>query len=121
MLPDSFPEGDILSPVLLAGTLRAMHDLKRYQYPAWYTDTLLTRPGYWQQQGLYVWPVFQPFLYNEVFKKFLQEGILLSPEYGIPSIIPAEASPGELHKLQELFNLAPGPMTIESKVHQAKE
>jgi hypothetical protein len=102
------PPSEILSPLVLAGALRALHDLKRYSPPEWLRGNLLEDAPGWRQRGLYVLPTFPQAVYQEVFTAFLQEGVLLNPVFPGPCILPSEASPGELKKMTKLFRRYPG-------------
>ncbi len=108
VLPVDFPPSDNVSPVILAGALRALHNLKRYQPASWFREDLLCRAPGWNQRGIYILPAFEAGSYREVFNVFLKGGILLSPEYPGPSILPAEASEGEYKKMIKLFEQNPG-------------
>ena len=106
--PPGFPASESLSPTLLAGTLRAVHDLKRYTPPEWFREDLLAGAAGWEQRGLYVLPGFPGHRYPEVFAAFLGEQVLLNPFFPEASILPSEASPGELKKMIGLFRRFPG-------------
>ncbi|MGA2612504.1 MAG: hypothetical protein ABSG38_03480 [Spirochaetia bacterium] len=62
----------------------------------------------WARTGPYVRAVFAPGEYSRVFAEFLRAGVLLSPEYPGPSILPGECSPGEARRAAELFITIPG-------------
>jgi hypothetical protein len=64
-------------------------------------------PG-WERRGPYLAPVFAAGDYPEVFRAFLARGVLLSPFYPGPSILPGEASEGERRLLLSLFHFIPG-------------
>jgi len=106
--PPGFPVSEPLSPTLLAGTLRSLHDLKRYSPPEWFREALLAGAAGWEQRGLYVRPSFPGHRYPEVFAAFLGEQVLLNPFFPEASILPSEASPGELKKMIGLFRRFPG-------------
>ena len=97
-----------LSPVLLAGLLRAIHDLKRFETPPWFKTGFLDGAYGWIQRGPYITPRFDFRIYPEVFDEFRNRGILLSPSPGLPSILPGEASEGEIEKMIRLFKQFPG-------------
>jgi hypothetical protein len=63
-------------------------------------------PG-WERRGPYLGPVFAAGAYPEVFRAFLSRGVLLSPFYPGPSILPGEASEGERRLLASLFHSVP--------------
>jgi len=106
--PGDFPASEPLSPVLLAGAARCLHDLARYCLPEWYREDLLASAAGWAQRGVYLRAQCGPERYPEVFRAFLQAGLLLNPRYPGPSILPAEASPGEVAKMIQLFRENPG-------------
>ncbi len=97
-----------LSPVVLAGALRGLHDLGRYRPAPWFQEDLLRDSPGWVQRGIYFLPGFPPERYEAVFEGFLRERVLLPPQFGMPGILPAEASPGELKRMRELFKAFPG-------------
>lgn len=97
-----------ISPVVLAGTLRAVADLARYRPAPWFREKLLAGCPGWLQRGIYLVPAFAPELYAGVHASFLEAGVLLSPAFEVPSILPAEASPGELKLMLRLLRAYPG-------------
>lgn len=106
--PEGFPVSELISPVILAGALRALHDLKNYRQADWFREELLKGKRGWLQRGIYITANFDEELYAGVFKSFLEQGVLLNPGYPGPSILPAEASPGELKRMVDLFGKFPG-------------
>jgi hypothetical protein len=106
--PEGFPASEPLSPVLLAGAARCLHDLARYRLPDWYREDLLVSAAGWAQRGIYLRARCGPERYPGVFRAFLEAGVLLNPRHPGPSILPAEATPGELAKMIRLFRENPG-------------
>lgn len=106
--PADFPASQALSPVLLAGAARCLYDLARYRLPEWHRPDLLAGAPGWEQRGIYVRARCAPARYPAVFRAFLEAGVLLNPRYPGPSLLPAEASPGELAKMIRLFRENPG-------------
>ncbi len=106
--PADFPASEPLSAVLLAAAARCLHDLARYRLPEWYREDLLASAPGWAQRGIYLRAECGAERYPGVFRAFLQAGLLLNPRYPGPSILPAEASPGELAKMIRLFGENPG-------------
>ncbi len=106
--PGDFPASEPLSPVLLAGAARSLYDLARYRLPDWHRPDLLGSACGWTQRGIYLRADCGPERYPGVFRAFLEGGVLLNPRYPGPSILPAEASPGELAKMIQLFRENPG-------------
>jgi hypothetical protein len=107
-LPPDFPASDHVSPLLLAGLIRAGYDLLLHRMPDWYTDELLVDAPGWEQRGPYIMASFAGEKYPGVFHAFLAQGFLLSPNYPGPSLLPWEVSPGELKKMLKLFQDIPG-------------
>jgi hypothetical protein len=97
------PDAGWQSPLLVAGALRSLHDLDRHRLPEWYRDDLLDRCTGWRQCGIYFSPASDRSAYAEVFRRFLDRGYLLSTDPGVPSVLPAELSPGELAGLMRLL------------------
>ena len=107
-VPEEFPDSDIITPVILAGALRTLFNIKKYRLPPWFREDLIKGTAGWIQRGIYIYPDFDLDIYKEVFMSFLKESVLLSPLYPGPSILPAEASPGEVKKMIKLFKQNPG-------------
>jgi hypothetical protein len=107
-LPVDFPPSETVSPVLLAGATRCLYDLRRYRWPEWYRDDLLQGAAGWSQRGIYLRALCPAARYGEIFAAFLQRGVLLNPHWPGPSILPGEASAGELAKMIQLFREYPG-------------
>ena len=102
-LAHDFVCSDTIAPFLLAGAIRSIYDISYYSLPAWYSHNLLQGAGGGEQRGVYIRPLMNAESYAEVFVEFLKEGVLLSPRYPAPSILPAVASEGEVKKMVTLF------------------
>jgi hypothetical protein len=106
-----FPPSDFLSPVLLAGTIRAIHDLflapERGQGNFPQIRRALSQ-GIWRRQGIYLHygEVLDEEAYSALFLHFLEEGFLLPPERNGPLILPGVLSHGEEAKLARLMHEA---------------
>ncbi len=108
-LDPDFPAQEPVSGVLLAGLLRTLHELWRFEMPGWLLPDLLTGCAGWRQRQLYVVPEFDHGDYERVFEAFLEAQVLLSPEEPYISILPGgEISKGELGKMVGLFRRYPG-------------
>jgi hypothetical protein len=107
-LSEDFPPSEPVSPVLLAGAARSLYDLKRYRRPEWYRDDLLREAAGWSQRGIYLYARCAGEGYGKLFAAFLERGVLLNPRWPGPSILPAEASAGEVAKMIQLFRETPG-------------
>ncbi|MBN2531437.1 MAG: aminotransferase class III-fold pyridoxal phosphate-dependent enzyme [Spirochaetales bacterium] len=94
----------MISPFILAGSVRAVYDLGYYRKPDWLKDDILKGAKKWEQKGIYIIARMKEEEYQSAFKDFLKAGVLLSPHYPGPSIFPAELSHGELQKILHLFH-----------------
>jgi len=93
---------DSVAPALLAALARAWVDLGSALYERteadWARyDSYFER--FWDRRGPYLVPKIRRSRYPEFFGACLDKGILVSPDYGTPSIIPFGADPGELKPL----------------------
>ncbi len=108
-LPKHVPGSLPLSPVLLAGLLRCLHDLQRHELPGWLGAQLLRDCPGWRREGIYLVPEFDLDRYETVFLGFLAGGAILNPRAPYVSILPTdELSKGELGKMVGLFHCFPG-------------
>lgn len=99
---DRVPSSEIVSPVLLEGAARAIHDLVGAE-PS--SDEPIVRydAGTWKLVGSYLIPQTSRETYEERFRLFLEERVLLSPSYPAPSIIPRVMSVGERLRMEKLL------------------
>jgi hypothetical protein len=103
-----FPPSDFLSPVLLAGAIRAIHDLflaperEMRNFPE--IQGVLSE-GIWRRQGIYLHygEALDEEVYTALFSRFLEEGFLLPPDKNGPLILPGSMSKGEEAKLASLL------------------
>jgi hypothetical protein len=93
----------VFSAVDLAGLLRSLYDLDKLETPEWYSPSLLDGCTAWRQRGFYIAPEFERDDYLRVFNRFLDAGVLISPEPQVPSVLPGAATQGELSLLLSLF------------------
>jgi len=118
--PVCFP-GEPLEPELpqdsvpgfvLAGAVSALTRASRASGEAFIVDEGMLRAldsaAGWARRGPYVRATFAPSDYPHVFNEFLRAGVLLSPAFPGPSILPCECSPGEKRLLMDLFARVPG-------------
>gem|GEM_PF-134293 len=116
------PASDLVSPWLLAGLERAalalQQDPRAGGAPAWPQTRSVQRRGsgrlrvpnwagfessLWRRVGPYLlWTGEEALPYDEVFRRFLEAGFLLSPEREAPSIIPGRCSHGEFARFVAL-------------------
>ena len=94
----SVPEGEMISPVLLSPFISAVYKLiektKYSPYDFWDDDTVILKK-LWSRKGAYLIPSYNPEQHENIFSTFLEKGYLISPDFNIPSILPAEISKGE--------------------------
>jgi hypothetical protein len=100
----SVPASDPVPPYLLAGSLRGLADLAVARRSDDAARGALEGAYGWKLNGPYIAPAFPASAYPAVFRAFLDAGVLLSPFFPGPSILPAEASPGEICLLEKLFH-----------------
>jgi hypothetical protein len=113
----SFPQGELIPPVLLAPAARALYDLAaeirnhdRRKYRRIEKALAGAKPGgapskncVWQRRGIYLTTRVDREKYAELFMSFLEGGFLLPPSASEPAILPALMSKGEETKLANLL------------------
>lgn len=91
--------GLLASPIILAALERSVWDIlncpKEYGEKEW---ALFPAAGF-SRKGPYLKAECGERVYGNLFRRMLGNGILLSPRYPGPSIIPGEYSPGEIKAL----------------------
>ncbi len=110
-LPGPVPPPEPVAPYLLAGMLRGAADLaaaRREEAVDRAVAAALAGSRSWRLRGPYVTAAFAPALYPDVFRAFLEGGVLIRPSFPGPSILPAEATAGERQTLATLFTRFPG-------------
>jgi hypothetical protein len=99
---DETPKSDMLPPCILAGIIRSIYDLiaeiPRRTEAGWsvYDDVLLE---FWNREGPYLYPKISPKKYDMFAGTCLDAGLVISPDYDIPSVVPWKANKGELSAL----------------------
>jgi len=112
----SFPQGELIPPVLLAPAARALYDLaaqiRGSDRQRFYRIEKATagagqgegsKNGTWQRRGIYLTTRVNRKKYAELFRDFLEAGFLLPPKANEPAILPATMSKGEETCLAELL------------------
>ena len=115
-LEASFPESELIPPVLLAQAARALYDLAaKIRSPDRQTFYRIEKaiavagPGdgsksvVWQRRGIYLTTRVGREKYEQLFRNFLEAGFLLPPRTSEPAILPAAMSKGEEMQLAELL------------------
>lgn len=96
-------KGEAVSPVLLAGAVRVVWNLREFletaDYSVWKNPLFLeAAASIWKVEIPYLYPRVSEEAYSLIFRSFLDEGMILSPFFDIPSLLPAEISDGEFKK-----------------------
>ena len=99
-----------VSPVILAGAVRALYNLKAFlaeaDYSAWEKAGITeVCKGKWRVELPYLYPLCTQDQYPAVWDTFFDAGIILSCDYDTPSILPpsAELSDGNRKKVLEML------------------
>ncbi|TXT49171.1 MAG: hypothetical protein FD137_773 [Spirochaetes bacterium] len=99
------PPEDLVPPLQLAIAARSIYDLigfkERYNEAHWakidpFATTWFRRSGPW------LFPKYEESAHPKVFAAALEAGILLSPEYRWPSLVPGEFDKGEAAPLAKI-------------------
>ena len=97
-----------VSPVILAGAVRALYNMIAFQkevdYSEW--DGLSdVNTGKWKVNLPYIYPQCKPDEYSAIWDAFFASGVILSTDYDKPSILPpsGELSEGSRKKVIKLF------------------
>ena len=96
------PPSDAIAPPLLGALARAWSDLAVALFERteadWARFDTYIEP-FWDRRGPYLVPKMRASRYPEFFESCLDKGILISPDYRVPSIIPFIADAGEFKAL----------------------
>jgi hypothetical protein len=96
------PQSDSVAPALLGAYARAFADLSAALFERtesdWARFDEYVTP-FWDRRGPYLIPKMRASRYREFFLSSLDKGILISPDYGTPSIVPFVADAGEFKAL----------------------
>jgi hypothetical protein len=96
------PVSDFLQPPVLAGITRSVYDLiaeiPRRGEASWsvYDDIVLR---FWDRKGPYLFPKMSRENYGEFSGLCLDAGLVISPDYDIPSVVPWQANKGDFSAL----------------------
>ena len=108
-LEEKIPNGEIISPVILAAAASSLFKLIRTakeDFPPYYKIEKALKNSNWHRKGIYLninTAYHKKEEYEEVFKKFFEGGFLLPPSPDEPAILPALMSSGEEAKLASLL------------------
>ena len=116
-LEASFPQGELIPPVLLAPAARALYNLEaKIRNPdrqrLYRIEKAISgagagedpKSGIWQRRGVYLTTRVDSEKYAQLFQNFLEAGFLLPPSASEPAILPSSMSKGEETQLTELLS-----------------
>ena len=97
-----------VSPVILAGAVRALYNLKAFladvDYSGWEKAGIAeVCNGKWRVELPYLYPLCSKDKYPAVWDAFFKAGIILSCDYDTPSVLPPELSDGNRKKVLEML------------------
>lgn len=99
-----------VSPVILAGAVRAVYNLKAFlaerDYSEWEKAGIADACGdRWKVDLPYIYPLCEPDDYPAVWDAFFEAGVILSTDYDKPSLLPpsGELSEGTRKKVIKLL------------------
>ena len=97
-----------VSPVILAGAVRALYNLKAFlaeaDYSGWEKAGIAEAcKEKWRVELPYLYPLCPRNQYPAVWDAFFEAGIILSLDYDTPSILPPELSEGTRKKVIKLL------------------
>ena len=97
-----------VSPVILAGAMRAVYNLKAFlaevDYSCWEKAGITeTCKGKWRVELPYLYPLCERNQYPAVWDAFFEAGIILSCDYDTPSVLSPDLSDGNRKKLLKLL------------------
>jgi len=99
-------KGDLIAPIALACAYRSLREFaaysKRVDEAFWRRADRRTNRLF-ERVGPFLYPRCAPEAYGRLFAEALKGGVLLSPDCGLPSILPGEFDDGELKKLSGIL------------------
>lgn len=102
----NLPKNDIVPAPLLAAFTRGFYDLKialgTYTENDFKANSKVFEPFFIRNQ-CYLFPKIPEEKYKDFVLKCLDIGIVISPDYNVPSIMPWRANPGDLKKISKVF------------------
>jgi len=101
----NLPKNDIVPAPLLAAFTRGVYDLKialgTYTENDFKANSKVFEPFFIRNQ-CYLFPKISEEKYKDFVLKCLDIGIVISPDYNVPSIMPWRANPGDLKKISKI-------------------
>lgn len=110
-LLQKMPASDMVSPFLLDGLIKSISSLIRSMHSPTGSGSEFQRLVdilEWDRRGPYINTRLEPVAYAEVFKKALEQGVLLPPGENYPIIIPREFSDGEIQGVLRFVRMLNG-------------
>ena len=98
----SLPVSDAVPPFILSGLCRAGAELAAFMDNADESVWKSFDSPLWTRRGPWLYPAVNEDLYPEVFKALLERGILISPDYKLPSCAPYRFTEGEIRPIKEV-------------------
>ena len=100
------PQNDVVPSPLLAAYTRSFYDLLNsfslFTENHFKANSKALEPFFTRNQ-CYLFPKIPETQYKDFVLKCLDAGIVISPDYNVPSIIPWRANPGDIKKISNIF------------------
>ena len=101
----NLPENDVVPSPLLAAFTRGFYDLKialgTFTESDFKANSKVFEPFFTRNQ-CYLFPKIPETQYKDFVLKCLDAGIVISPDYNVPSIMPWRANPGDIKKISKI-------------------
>ena len=101
----NLPENDVVPSPLLAAYTRGFYDLLNsfslFTENHFKANSKALEPFFTRNQ-CYLFPKIPETQYKDFVLKCLDAGIVISPDYNVPSIIPWRANPGDIKKISKI-------------------
>lgn len=102
----NLPKNDVVPSPLLAAYTRGFYDLLNsfslFTEKDFKANSKALEPFFTRNQ-CYLFPKIPETQYKDFVLKCLDAGIVISPDYNVPSIIPWRANPGDIKKISNIF------------------
>ena len=102
----NLPKNDVIPSPLLAAYTRGFYDLLNsfslFTENHFKANSKALEP-YFTRNQCYLFPKIPETQYKDFVLKCLDVGIVISPDYNVPSIIPWRANPGDIKKISNIF------------------
>ena len=102
----NLPKNDVIPSPLLAAYTRGFYDLLNsfslFTENHFKANSKALEPFFTRNQ-CYLFPKIPETQYKDFVLKCLDAGIVISPDYNVPSIMPWRANPGDIKKISNIF------------------